>query len=107
MKRQPRMCLSAAGRARQAQVWLVMPARMAPTPRKPSGNICKPNSRWKPNLKAVTEKIKSLNKPIVTKEDIKKLEAVEIAEAQKRGVEEFKFDSNDEMLQAMGLTVTA
>jgi hypothetical protein len=55
----------------------------------------------------VAEKIKSLNKPIVTKEDIKKLEAVEIAEAQKRGVEEFKFDSNEDMLQAMGLTITA
>jgi ferredoxin--NADP+ reductase len=60
-----------------------------------------------PNLKALAEKIKSLNKPIVTKDDVKKLEAVEIAEAQKRGVEEFKFDSNDDMLQAMGLTVTA
>jgi ferredoxin--NADP+ reductase len=59
-----------------------------------------------PNLKAVAEKIRSLNKPIVTKEDIKKLEAVEIAEAQKRGMEEFKFDDNDDMLQAMGLTVT-
>ena len=58
-------------------------------------------------LKALAEKIKGLNKPIVTKDDIKKLEAVEIAEAQKRGVEEFKFDSNDDMLQAMGLTVTA
>jgi ferredoxin--NADP+ reductase len=60
-----------------------------------------------PNLKAVTEKLKSLNKAIVNKEDIKKLEAVEIAEAQRRGIEEFKFDSNDEMLQAIGLTVTA
>jgi ferredoxin--NADP+ reductase len=58
------------------------------------------------NLKALTEKIKSLDKPIVTKEDVRKLEAAEIAEAQKRGVEEFKFDTNDEMLQAMGLTVT-
>jgi ferredoxin--NADP+ reductase len=60
-----------------------------------------------PNLKVAAEKIKSLNKPVVTKEDIKKLEAVEIAEAQKRGIEEFKFDTNDDMLQAMGLTVTA
>jgi ferredoxin--NADP+ reductase len=60
-----------------------------------------------PNLRAVTEKIKSLNKPVVAKEDIKKLEAIEISEAQKRGIEEFKFDTNEEMLQAMGLTVTA
>ena len=60
-----------------------------------------------PNLKAVAEKIKSLNKPIVMKEDVKKLEAIEIAEAQKRGMEEFKFDTNDDMLQAIGLSITA
>ena len=57
-----------------------------------------------PNMKAVAEKLKSLNKPIVTKDDIKKLEAIEIEEAKKRGMEEFKFDDNDDMLQAMGLT---
>jgi ferredoxin/flavodoxin---NADP+ reductase len=60
-----------------------------------------------PNLKAVSEKLKSLNKPIITKDEVKKLEAVELAEAQKRGMEEFKFDANDEMLQAIGLTVAA
>jgi ferredoxin--NADP+ reductase len=60
-----------------------------------------------PDLKAVVEKLKSLSKAVVTKEDIKKLEAIELAEAQKRGVEEFKFDTNDDMLQAMGLTATA
>ena len=60
-----------------------------------------------PDLKSVTEKIKSLNKSIVTKEEIKKLGAIEIAEAQKRGMEEFKFDTNEEMLQGLGLTVTA
>ena len=59
-----------------------------------------------PNLKAFAEKIRSLNKPVVTKVDVRKLEAVEVAEAQKRGVEEFKFDVNDEMLQAIGLTET-
>jgi ferredoxin--NADP+ reductase len=59
-----------------------------------------------PNLKAVAEKIKSLNKPVVTKDDVKKLEAIEIEEAKKRGIEEFKFDTNDDMLQAMGLTIT-
>ncbi len=52
-------------------------------------------------------KIKNLAKPIVTKADIQKLEAVEAAEAQKRGLKEFKFASNEEMLQAMGLTITA
>jgi ferredoxin--NADP+ reductase len=59
------------------------------------------------NLDALSSRLKNLNKPIVTKEDIKKLEAVESAEAQKRGLEEFKFASNEEMLQAMGLAVEA
>jgi ferredoxin--NADP+ reductase len=56
-----------------------------------------------PNSAAVAEKLKSLGKPIVVKEDIKKLEAIEQAEAQKRGLEAFKFSTNDEMLQAIGL----
>jgi hypothetical protein len=58
------------------------------------------------NLEAVTAKLKGLGKPIVLKEDIKKLESIETAETQKRGVEEFRFDNNDEMLQAMGLKET-
>ena len=58
------------------------------------------------NLEAVTAKLKSLSKPVVLKEDIKKLEALEAAETQKRGVEEFRFDNNDEMLQAMRLKET-
>jgi ferredoxin--NADP+ reductase len=60
-----------------------------------------------PNLEAVAAKMKGLKKPVVTKEDLQKLEAAEAAEAQKLGLEEFKFATNDEMLQAMGLTVTA
>ncbi len=58
------------------------------------------------NVEAVTAKIKGLSKPVVTKEDIKRLEAVEAEEAKKRGLEEFKFASNEEMLQAMGLIET-
>ena len=58
------------------------------------------------NVDAVSAKLKSLGKPVVLKEDIKKLEAVEASETQKRGVEEFRFDNNDEMLQAMGLKET-
>jgi hypothetical protein len=53
------------------------------------------------------EKIKGLRKPAVTKDDIKRLEAVEEMEAKKRGVEEFKFSDNEDMLRAMGLVVTA
>jgi ferredoxin--NADP+ reductase len=59
-----------------------------------------------PNLEAVTAKMKGLARPAITKDDIKRLEAVEAAEALKRGLPEFKFASNDEMLQAMGMTVT-
>jgi ferredoxin--NADP+ reductase len=60
-----------------------------------------------PNLQAVAEKMKNLGKPVVVKEDVKKLEAIEQAEAQKRGLEAFKFSTNDEMLQAVGLKETA
>ncbi len=56
---------------------------------------------------AVAEKMKNLGKPIILKEDIKRLEAVEAEEAKKRGLEEFKFASNEEMLQAMGFMETA
>ena len=48
-----------------------------------------------------------LHKPVVTKEDIRCLEAAEVNEAQKRGLEEFKFASNEEMLRAMGLIIAA
>jgi len=59
------------------------------------------------NTDALLEKLRGLGKPIVMKDDIKKLEAIEIAEAQKRGLEAFKFNSNEEMLQAMGFMETA
>lgn len=54
-------------------------------------------------ISRVIEKILSLGKPVVLKEHVKKLEAIESEEAKKRGVEEFKFDSNEEMLKAVGL----
>jgi len=55
----------------------------------------------------VTKKIYEINKPVIMKDDIKRLEAVEVEEAKKRGLVEFKFASNEEMLLAMGLLVTA
>jgi ferredoxin/flavodoxin---NADP+ reductase len=55
----------------------------------------------------VAEKMKSLHKPIILKDDLKRLEIVEVEEAKKRGLEEFKFASNEEMLQVMGLIETA
>jgi ferredoxin--NADP+ reductase len=54
------------------------------------------------NMDALFERIRGLGKPVVMKDDIRKLEAAEVAEAQKRGLEAFKFDSNEDMLQAMG-----
>jgi ferredoxin--NADP+ reductase len=56
-----------------------------------------------PNVEGVAAKLKSLGKPFVLKEHVKKLEAIELEEAKNRGVEEFKFDSNENMLKAIGL----
>jgi ferredoxin--NADP+ reductase len=58
-------------------------------------------------LGTILAKVKELPKPVVTKDDIKKLETVEAEEAQKRGLEEFKFSSNEDMLRAMGLIIAA
>jgi ferredoxin--NADP+ reductase len=52
-------------------------------------------------------KIKALPKPVVTKDDIQRLEAVEAEQARKLGLEEFKFSTNEDMLRAMGLTIAA
>ncbi len=61
-----------------------------------------------PNMEGVAEKMKNLPGPVITKTEVKKLEAIEEAEAKKRGLEEFKFTTNEEMLQAIGLAeVTA
>ncbi|MBV6395855.1 MAG: NADPH-ferredoxin reductase FprA [Anaerolineales bacterium] len=58
-----------------------------------------------PNVEAVAARLSGLDKPVVTKEDIQRLEAVEAEEAKKRGLDEFKFDNNEDMLTAMGMTV--
>lgn len=44
-----------------------------------------------------------LDKPYIRQADLKKLEEIERCEAQRRGLEEFKFNSNAEMLKAIGL----
>jgi ferredoxin--NADP+ reductase len=48
-------------------------------------------------------RLSQLGKPVITKNDVLRLEAVEKEEAERQGLEEFKFASNDEMLAAMGL----
>ena len=59
------------------------------------------------NTGAVAERVHLLGKPIVTNADIKKLEIIEAEQATQRGLEEFKFDNNQDMLNAVGLTVKA
>lgn len=59
------------------------------------------------SIEAVAEKVKALGKPVVSREDLKRLETIEAEEAKKRGLDFFKFGSNEEMLQAMGLIETA
>lgn len=63
-----------------------------------------------PNVDEVLENLKQLfqkiGKPVVTKDDIQRLEAIEQAEAERRMLEEFKFSTNEEMLAAMGLTLS-
>jgi ferredoxin--NADP+ reductase len=54
------------------------------------------------DVQAAISKIKTAGAQVVTREDIKKLETVEAIEAQKRGLEEFKFATNEEMLAAIG-----
>ena len=63
--------------------------------------VCRTERLVRPKVLAVTV-LTSLNQ-----DDLKRLEAIEAEEAKKRGLEEFKFASNEEMLQAMGLVETA
>ncbi len=58
------------------------------------------------NLEVVAEKVKNAGRQVITKEDVQKLEAIEAAEAQKRGLTEFKFSTNEEMFAAIGLAVS-
>jgi ferredoxin--NADP+ reductase len=55
------------------------------------------------DLSALTSRLEGLGKPVITKDEIHRLEAAEQAEAYKRDLEEFKFATNDEMLHALGL----
>jgi ferredoxin--NADP+ reductase len=57
-------------------------------------------------LDNLAQLFRKIGKPIVTKQDIQRLEAVEQAEAERLMLEEFKFSTNEEMLAAMGLTLS-
>ena len=55
-------------------------------------------------LKDFEERVARLKKPVVRKPHLWKLEEVERAEAARLGLEDFKFASNQEMFEAMGLS---
>ena len=55
-------------------------------------------------MDAVAQRMKEVPRPVITKAELRKLALVEDAEAQKKGLPEFKFSTNEEMLQAIGLT---
>lgn len=61
----------------------------------------------KPDIEAVETKIESLDKSVVTWEDIKLLRVIEADEAKRRGLQEFKFASNEEMFHAMQIKIEA
>jgi ferredoxin--NADP+ reductase len=55
------------------------------------------------DLTGLRQKLRQLSKPVVSKDDWLRLESVERDEAARRGLPEFKFGTNAEMLAAMGL----
>lgn len=56
-------------------------------------------------LEKLNELLQNIGKPIITKDDIRRLEDAERAEAESLNLEEFKFGTNEEMLAAMGLAL--
>jgi ferredoxin--NADP+ reductase len=52
-----------------------------------------------PTLPTLEARLRKLGKPVVTDNDVRKLAELESAEAQRRGLESFKFGTNEEMLE--------
>ena len=59
------------------------------------------NNRMEVDVSAIVQKIKEQVKHPVTNDDIRKLEAIESQIAAQKGQEEFKFDTNEEMLKVI------
>ncbi len=55
-------------------------------------------------LESLSHRLEHLEKMVVTKEHLKKLTEIELCEARRLGLEDFKFASNTDMLKAMGLS---
>ncbi|MGB9672557.1 MAG: FAD-dependent oxidoreductase [Anaerolineales bacterium] len=66
-------------------------------------SLIKPHKSPPELMQLVQNRLQSLNKPIITQENLPRLIAAEKAAAAELGLEDFKFASNDEMLQVMGL----
>ena len=56
-----------------------------------------------PRIQGVHERLRGLNRPLVTNSDLVRLEQAEREKAAQLGLVEFKFENNLEMLQVMGL----
>ena len=54
-------------------------------------------------LERIQKRFSQMRCPLVTKQDLARLDAIERQRAQQLGLEEFKFSSNQEMLAAVGL----
>lgn len=54
-------------------------------------------------IDSIRQKMSKLPLTLVTKADLERLESVEVAEATARGLQEFKYNKNAEMLEAIGL----
>jgi ferredoxin/flavodoxin---NADP+ reductase len=54
-------------------------------------------------LEGLEQRLAALGKPVISKSDVARLDAVEQAEARRRGLEEYKLSTNEEMLAAIGL----
>jgi ferredoxin/flavodoxin---NADP+ reductase len=51
------------------------------------------------------QRLRRLNKPVITQAELKRLDAYEQAEKQRRGLEEFKLSTNGEMFAVIGVKV--
>jgi ferredoxin--NADP+ reductase len=67
----------------------------------------KPKAQADEILRLIRERLSELPKPVVTQEHLPLLIAAERAKAAELGVEDFKFATNEEMLQVMGLLEAA
>jgi len=95
-----------AGWAREASTGLVGTARKDGTNAAQSvlGYLSTIQPKAEEPLATLNAKVMMMGKPVVRAADLKKLEAAEAAHAAEFRLPEYKFASNDEMLNVMGLT---